>query len=145
MKLLKGEASRDYGDVHTDIARVVQDAHRALGEVGDYLKLCSRRLGNFGREPLLNCGCGSDALAHELRAPAVDTAKREPAASAQSLREKDRAVARRTADRTPSLPIYWLLDQYIGSMLTHERALEIVAVGASTRCKEQNSCAPKSF
>jgi hypothetical protein len=86
MKPLKGEASRDYGDVHTDIARVVQDAHRALGE-----------------------------------------------------------VARRTADRTPSLPIYWLLDQYIGSMLTHERALEIVAVGASTRCKEQNSCAPKSF
>jgi hypothetical protein len=54
MKPLKGEASRDYGDAHTDIARVVQDAHRALGEVGDYLKLCSRRLRNFGREPLLN-------------------------------------------------------------------------------------------
>ena len=52
MKPLKGEASRDYGDVHTDIARVVQDAHRALGEVGDHLKLCSRRLHNFGANHL---------------------------------------------------------------------------------------------
>jgi hypothetical protein len=56
MKPLKGEASRDYGDVHTDIARVVQDAHRALGKVGDYLKLCSSRLHNFGREPARRFG-----------------------------------------------------------------------------------------
>jgi hypothetical protein len=42
MKPLKGEASRDYGDVHTDIARVVQDAHR-FGSVSSGEGPCGRQ------------------------------------------------------------------------------------------------------